>query len=419
MPFTFRKVCGDEYRYLVLGIDETNKVYEHNIKAFEDLFKVIGRLSCTSSVLFVPVLAGTAIGPTEKLWNNSKQPFCMLPLIPLSLEASKNILKQKIPELETGDTKFIQLVSDIGGHARLLEYLYDVLVSPDYNRDTENYWATVGSAVRSRITDSYQVNHPALGNAIAYSFLPLLVNQAGSSLDDFSLLSLEEDGLIYLEPKGLKYLVKIPFMFVWCYLQNIKDTHYKFWYHTLGGEKNGWQEWDVFNRNYIAFRLSLHYFLGHDEVPIREFFKGAIYNLPEDMTIQIPTSFEKIIMENFQHRYNAHSSSLTFFLNRADTGCWLQTIQAGLPPSIFLVVPQSKLSDLKDPIDLKFFNREYQKVNDSVSKTLPNMDFVFVMIMRSDVDFKKSTLPSKSVLVSNSEFVTFFGESYLQRLKRE
>ena len=208
-------------------------------------------------------------------------------------------------------------------------------------------------------------------------------------------------------------------MFVWCYLQNIKDTHYKFWYHILVGEKNGWQEWDVFNRNYIAFRLSLYNFLDYKQVPLREFFKGAIYNLPEDMTIQIPTSFEKIIMENFQHRYNAQSSSLTFFLNRADTGCWLQTIQAGLPPSIFLVVPQIELSHLKDPIDLKFFNREYQKVNDSVSKTLPNMDFVFVMISRSDGNFKNSTLPSKSVLVSNSEFVTFFGESYLQRLKRE
>jgi hypothetical protein len=69
------------------------------------------------------------------------------------------------------------------------------------------------------------------------------------------------------------------------------------------------------------------------------------------------------------------------------------------------------------PFDLKFFNTEYQKINDAVPKNLPDM--VFIMFSGSGGNFKKSTLPSKAVLVSNSELLAFFGESYFQRLKNE
>lgn len=54
---------SSQYSCIVLGIDEVNFVHEGNISKFKRLFSLVGEASCNFYPFFVPVLAGTVIGP--------------------------------------------------------------------------------------------------------------------------------------------------------------------------------------------------------------------------------------------------------------------------------------------------------------------------------------------------------------------
>lgn len=423
LAFTIETVCGDEYKCLVLAIDEINKIHASNKAAFKELFNVIGKLSSFCSIFFVPVVAGTVIGPMQNYVSKSMHPPCQIPLPLLSLEACKKILKNKMPELDTEDERFIQVVSDIGGHCRSLEYLYDFLDSKKFNKSLDGYWIDAGINVRLQIRQAYRIDHPALGHAIAYSFLSSPVRPAANVKENTTFLDLEEAGLIQLEPKGIKFMVKIPFMFVWCYMQEYQGEDYycKFWTNILIGNNFGWQEWEVFNRNYIAFRLSLYEFLSIKEVSVRDFFQGAVVNFSQDIIFKIPP-FQQIKITEFKQQYpttkifKPEISAGTCFLNASgakfDAGAWLETASSH---RIFLVVLQMKLSSGTNSFGAKLINSEYQKVRHAVSSST---DFVFVMLCRSNGKFNHTDLPENAVVVSNAQLQDFYGDSYFQRLRK-
>ena len=57
-------------------------------------------------------------------------------------------------------------------------------------------------------------------------------------------------------------------------------------------------------------------------------------------------------------------------------------------------------------------------MNEAVAKYLPGLDFVFVMLCHKHGQFDQSNLPNKAVVVSKSELLAFYGDSYYQRLKK-
>ena len=116
---------------ILIGIDEVNKVHELDKLQFKQLFNLIGGLSCCFQPFFIPILAGTVIGPIQEIVTKSTHPPFRISLPLLSYESSVRILEEK------GGTKLSQtiqenkslqnIIYDIGGHCRALEILYDVL----------------------------------------------------------------------------------------------------------------------------------------------------------------------------------------------------------------------------------------------------------------------------------------------------
>ncbi|RKP17554.1 hypothetical protein ROZALSC1DRAFT_24088 [Rozella allomycis CSF55] len=424
LAYTIRKVCGD-YKCFVLGIDEINKIYCMNENEFKKLFTIVGEMSCSSTAFFVPVLAGTVIGPVMNTISTSMHPPCHIPLPLLTLESCKNILKTKLPELDVTDARFLQLVSDIGGHCRSLEYLYDALI--ECSASLTDYWDKVGFKVRQRVKKTYAVSNPALGRAIAYSFLSIPIGEHDIVFKETKFIDLEEAGLIKLETKGEVFIVRIPFVFVWCHMQQYYDNkYYKLWTNLLIGRDIGWQDWEIFNQYYIAFRLSLYAFLEKTTVLLTEFFNGAVNNFPEDTSIIIPP-LEKIKVVKLKHRYPSKSSSSlcdigTCFLNVSgasfDVGVWLQT-KVGVSVKKTLFALQMKFSDSKRPFNDDLVKEEYKNVYDSVTEYLETSDFISIMLCRKDGEFSENELPENSAVVANSELLAYFGDSYYQRLKKE
>jgi hypothetical protein len=419
-----------------LGIDEINKVHEINEKEFKKLFNMIGGLSSSSPIFFMPILAGTVVGPVQSAVSKSMHPPCHVPLPLLSLNSCERILKAKIPTLDTEDARFKQVLSDIGGHCRSLEYLYDAILK--INPNLQDHWLQVSFNVRERVNATYSVGNAALGQAIAKAFLSIPVGCDSRVFEGTSYVDLEEAGLIKLEPKDNLFIIKIPFVFVWCHMQRRFDEnkYYKFWYELLIRKDDiGWQKWEVFNQNYIAFRLSLYSFLGHQTVSLREFFDGAVSNIPVNTIIKIP-SIEDITTSVCPNRYpfsSKETQSLKIgdcVLNASgspfDAFVWLSTTSSSSSSSSsssgkILLAMQMKYSQLDastSAIDNRLIDEEYKKVNDSVAKYLPGSDFVFLMLCRRDGNIDHKLLPSKTVVVSKSELLAFYGDSYYQRLEK-
>ena len=253
---------------------------------------------------------------------------------------------------------------------------------------------------------------------MAYSFLNIPVDETAKVGENATFLDLEEAGLIQLEPKKTKFLVKIPFMFLWCYLERYDEEYYgHFWAYILIGKDIGWQEWEVFNRNYLAFRISLYEFLWYKQVSLRDFFQGAIVNFSQDIIVKIP-SFEKPeIMTAIKYYYRPEINAEPYLLDaldaKFDAGTWLESASS---ERILLMVQQIKESSGTNSFDAKLINSEYQKARSSVVSQ--NTDFVFVMFSRRNGKFKHTDLPENAVIVSNAQLLDFYREPYFQRLRK-
>ena len=116
---------------IVIGIDEVNKVHELDPLQFKQLFNLIGGLSCSSRPFFMPILAGTVIGPIEEIVTKSTHPPFRMSLPLLSYESSVRILEAKggaeLSHVIQNNESLQQIIHDIGGHCRALEMLYDAL----------------------------------------------------------------------------------------------------------------------------------------------------------------------------------------------------------------------------------------------------------------------------------------------------
>jgi hypothetical protein len=271
---------------------------------------------------------------------------------------------------------------------------------------------------------------PALGKAIAYAFLSRPVQWTGVVMDNTTFLNLEESGVIKHVSIDSRSYVRVPFVFVWCYLQqtchNRNNKYSKFWHDILVGKDI--DEWDVFNRNYIAFRLSLYACLDCTSISLAEFFQGAVVNIPVETKIKIP-SMDQIKVSRIEQRYptTKEMKDKSFqvgdcVLNASgapfDAFVWLETTD----DEKLLFVEQMKMSRFSAStraINMDLINEEFNKANSTVAKYLDGADFVFMMLCRRDGNFDANQLPSKVAVVCNAQLRNFYGDAYYQRLKQE
>ncbi|KAI8892808.1 hypothetical protein BC833DRAFT_625470, partial [Globomyces pollinis-pini] len=295
---------GTDASCIILGIDELNKVYEIEVdvkqRLLSELFIWVGSLSCDFSHFFIPVLAGTVIIK----WTMRKIDWSSLhiPLPLLSFESCLNIFAKKntkFSQLVQTSRQLRQLISDCGGHGRSLEIFYDGMLKINHN--SPSFWDDVTAYVRHWLNVRYDLSDFPLGSAIALSFLGWPVKRADSYPDNLSLniRDLEEKGLIKLD----KGIIRIPYFFVSSFILESEPTNYSSFWRTLLIEKDFWcQDWKVFNRNYVAFRLSLFSYLGETTVSLKELFAGAKMNIPVDIEIKIP-SLEALKVSKIDYCY--------------------------------------------------------------------------------------------------------------------
>jgi hypothetical protein len=428
---SFAKVLyhvGKGFSCIILGIDEVNQVFDRSPRQFKELFGVIGGLSCSFKPFFVPIVAGTVIRPIHSIITKSTHPPFHIPLPLLTYESCLSIISQKNSRFTDAveNNKYLRtLIFDMGGHCRALEILYDVLMK-DYNPNLDNYWNIVSSEVRTRLLERYRIADVPLGSAIACSFLSLSINR-NDTLSDYktmSFLNLEELGLVkIIEQSNGDTHVRIPYIFVCCFLLKSTTTHYtKFWKDVLLNQDFWWQDWEVFNRNYLAFRLSLYSYLGYSTVLLSQFLSGAKLSIPVDITLSVP-SFSEIHTGKIDFRF-----PLTKQSGFADGACILNGNGAPFDAFVFLstdsdrilIAQQMKLShdDSTNPqiITNNSINTEYSKINQSVGKYIQGTDFVLLMCGHCEGILDITTLPSKVAIVSKSEFEGFYGKSYYKRL---
>ncbi len=95
---------GKEYKCIVLGIDEVNVLHGKSVELFKELFLIMGSFSCDGSFFFVPVLAGTVIGPMKAVVTNSMYPPLHIPLPLLSFDSCLDSSIGRAPD----DTTFFR-----------------------------------------------------------------------------------------------------------------------------------------------------------------------------------------------------------------------------------------------------------------------------------------------------------------------
>ncbi|EPZ30828.1 hypothetical protein ROZALSC1DRAFT_26724 [Rozella allomycis CSF55] len=415
---------GQKTTCIVMCFDEVNRVHNFNTIKFRELFAWAGTTSAgTGDVFFVPVLSGTVIGPISEIVTDSMYPPCHIPLPLLSLTSCERILKYKIPDLTIG-RELKQIISDVGGHCRAFEFLYNALLTS--NNYMNNSWEIISQQVRSEINKRYRLHTPGFTKAIAYSFLSIEVDRHAIVENNVTFRDLEALGLLKLEPRNdFTYYVKVPFIFAWCHICRAKGNSYaNLWSQILIGKDIGWQEWETFNQFYVAFRLSLYSCLGYKTISLHEFFRGAIINIPSEVEIIIP-SIDKIRLRRITYRYpitEAPSFSVGDCVvngTGAPFDCFTYVSLNDPDSTKLLLTFQIKTSQLPSLVANNLIDAEYQKVRQAITTHLQGTDFVFVMLCRTDRSFKMDdALPSKMAVVCNPELISFYGDAYYQRLKR-
>ena len=422
-------LIGQDSKCIVLGIDEVNVLHEYSEKRFNELFLMIGCFNCVYSPFFVPVLAGTAIGPMKHVIAICPPLHIPLPL--LSFDSCLHILGAKDKKYENQvktNQSLRQLVSDMGGHCWALEILYEALSNNII--ESPNYWKDVIYDVYYSIMERYpMIKLPLYGKAIAYSFLSLCIKerQVISELESpLTFLNLEELGLLKLHRLSNGSIkVKIPFIFIYCFLKSSPDKEYsRFWSHLLISKKLSCQSWEEFNCDYMAFRLSLFSKLGITTTPLSKFLAGAKMNIPADIILKIPSINDiKTRKINFQYpsTNQVESDIGTCVLNAPnaafDAFVYLETTTGKL-----LFAQQMKLADTDSESPQKItnalINEEYHKVNNSIARHIPNTDFILLVLGRCEGVFDEKMLPSKCAVVAMNEFQEFYGEAYCQHLNK-
>ncbi|KAI9338230.1 hypothetical protein BDR26DRAFT_863244 [Obelidium mucronatum] len=431
---TLARICPPDIECVVLGIDEVNRVHAKNTNGFKELFSILGGLSCSSGKqLFVPVLAGTVIGPIQSVVTESTHPPLHIPLPLLSFESCVSIFvecNQQLPADARSNKHLRQLIFDVGGHCRSLEFLYNALTSKMSNPRLLSYWDDIAAEVRSEITKRYKICQlPNIEQAIAYSFLSIPVDQQQlvSGPGSPSFLTMAENGLVKLVPKGDQFVVSIPFMFVSAFLRTHHTNPYaKFWNELPLANVLYWEQWEDFNVTYMAFRLSLFSCLGISSIPLAKLLQGANLNLANDHTVCIPP-IENIKVTRLSQRYpetkRPEFSSGNCVLNAGGSsfdGFVYLDIQEDLtlqqPGNRCLIAMQMKLKRNTDrKMTTEVITAEYKKTQSRIKKHLAGTKFILLVLGRSMGNYEGKRMRKNCAVVSEREQEEFYGEAYHRR----
>lgn len=266
--------------------------------------------------------------------------------------------------------------------------------------------------------------------AIGTAFLSLEVLKSDPvpNAGGLDFVTLAERGIVKLKQVEYpSFKVHIPYVFVSASLrERPRSDPLKLWKELVLGEDFYWQQWETFNCNYFAFRLSLYSYLNFKTLPLGSFFTGSKSNLPSDLNLVIPP-MEAIAVIKVGNRVPdspVDIKSNTFVLNANgdpfDAFVFLDTVDK----KRILVAFQMKFSgyDTIDPpkAENKSIISEYEKVKNARDKFLPGMEFVLVFLFHRGKarDFKDADIPPGCIVYTKEEQRDLYGELYYHRLEK-
>jgi hypothetical protein len=218
LEFVLTSLCRDS-RILILGIDEINRLPEdNNSGVLQDLINLVGSISCRNDFLFCFILSGTSIGLTASMFKKSTYRPLYLPLPLLKLSQAKAFFQEY--STDAIYPRLCDLISDMGGQCRCLEYLYESLVEYQASRSNQSLFLdSVAWSVRSKLKNTYPIDTDLI-IPITYAFLAEPVGENQIAFRNVTYLNLKEAGIIELEEKNNGYFVSIPFIFIFIWSQH-------------------------------------------------------------------------------------------------------------------------------------------------------------------------------------------------------
>jgi hypothetical protein len=431
----------------VLCIDEVNRVFAASPIQFQNLFNCIGNLSCSRDPFVIPILAGTVILPMKEMIRASTHPPLRIPLPLLAYDSSLQIIRNKLkikpedfPEVST---PLGLLVADMGGHPRALEILFDEIICFTPVMKFKDNMDNIFSCVQKKIKERYSLDTLQIGTIIATAFLSQKVKPVDivQGTDGLTFERFEEVGIVKLkllegephiaisqtERVNEEHQVLIPYVFASSLLTfGASGSNYsgRFWKQVLFDRKFRWKDWELFNRNYFAFRLSLFSYLGVDEtLSLQSFLNGAQFNLESDTIFIVPsvTSIQTLETRKQYPKSGETFKSYTFVLN-ADGAPFDAFVffQKATGKKRLLVAFQMKFSDVKnhEKVTKNLLSTEYDKAKTAIKESLPRTDFVLVFPLHREkvMTFSQSDIPLNCILIAKEEQPAFYGELYYRRL---
>jgi len=313
---THKQKSSDSTLVIVVGIDEINRLHDWDNEVLRHLIHSIGAVMCSppTNIYFIPILAGTIEGPLERYISGSMHKALPLPLPLLSVDDAIKISNldevDGFEEYVAHNPSFRMSVSDLGGHARTLEYFYErftQLVKEDKCSFGDINIVKIISKVRDTISDDYQLKRfPGQLEGVA---IKVLLNQevresdlvagSGESYRDFS-----DRGILSLVPSTRHgfWKIRIPYLWMCTFIEFSDSPLRKYWEEMLKyDEPMYWQNFEMFNLKFLVMRLTLLRMTGLAKVDLKEFLQGATFSkeFPE-VDIILPTEAR---LGQMRHRY--------------------------------------------------------------------------------------------------------------------
>jgi hypothetical protein len=406
---------------VILGVDEVNKVHEKDPRAFENLIDLLGSMSCRTDFLFCPIISGSNIGDIKRTVIESTYLPLYLSLPPIGLREAENLFIEYLNN-SVISVRLKEFISDLGGNCRMLEWLFEALEdNKSQEINSEGFLMRVISIVVEKVKKTYNFEE-GFKIPICYAFLAETVSERGIAYDTTTFLNLAEEGLITLEQSDPGYSIRIPFIFVSCYLLTVKPVFSKLWTNLLFEENDRHLSWKIFNRNYLAIKLSMHQILGRNKILISKLFHGSVMGVPFKFgkIIDIPKTLRILALDHdFSKDIQLQSGDiLTSTSDKSLYDClvYLQTSNDSCERVLIALESRHFYTNRSDTITNSLVNDISKKVESLFADKLMDGELYVVMLFRDrldkEFDIKKI---SKTAMVTLREQSQFYG-SFLQRL---
>jgi hypothetical protein len=424
---------------LFLAFDEVNRVYNVNRNEFDSMFAIIAAHCSFEGLFFVPVFAGTVIGPIRTALAGSNNRSVSIPLPLLTQQSALMIVKESITRInKTRDSKKIPLfvstsnelktlVLESSGHCRILELLVLCLQQRNSNCTKAVYWQNVKNKLLNEINNKYDISEAPLAGALCYAFLGITTTESEILPEDKNLnfLDLIQKGFIKLE----NGLVIIPYLFILCFFKDVslsKAYFSVFWSELVNSDDTHWPGWERFCHLYFTFRLACFSFLKknfhrnprlssirslYDSVSMRVFFKGfLISNDLQGVSLSIPDE-SAIIQKESQTRFPYTDKTLppvgTFMLNAA-----------GAPFDAFVVLRTSlhrktvlclQMKKIKKGVTNSMILKENAKIKEAAEVFNQNITLFISLFITESEALDSIFLPHCSAALCKIGLQEFFG----------